>query len=239
MCACVHVYVCGTAIMADESDAHVAGRASKRAGCRILAKAEFLNPGGSVKDRAALFLIEVLSVCVADEVDRLTRNRMPNAKVCLSREEPSLRGRRETRASAWRTSATRGATSASSTCRTRRAGRRLMLCACLALKSFLCLLWLSPIRPTTTIRQAAERSRCQTPFGPTRCVMACVMRVLPLGSSQARQFDNVANAEGHFSMTGPEIWHQTQGRVTAFTCATGTGGTLAGERCCFAVSCRE
>jgi len=42
------------------------------------------------------------------------------------------------------------------------------------------------------------------------------------------QFDNVANARAHYESTGPEIWEQTQGTLDAFTCATGTGGTLAG-----------
>jgi cysteine synthase A len=42
------------------------------------------------------------------------------------------------------------------------------------------------------------------------------------------QFDNVANRFGHFQSTGPEIYAQTEGEVDAFTCATGTGGTLCG-----------
>ncbi|KII92538.1 hypothetical protein PLICRDRAFT_155129 [Plicaturopsis crispa FD-325 SS-3] len=42
------------------------------------------------------------------------------------------------------------------------------------------------------------------------------------------QFDNVANAEAHYQSTGPELWAQTGGRLDGFTCATGTGGTLAG-----------
>ncbi len=42
------------------------------------------------------------------------------------------------------------------------------------------------------------------------------------------QFDNTANREAHIRTTGPEIWAQTSGKVDAFTCATGTGGTLAG-----------
>lgn len=42
------------------------------------------------------------------------------------------------------------------------------------------------------------------------------------------QFDNVANRTAHIRTTGPEIWAQTRGEVDAFTCATGTGGTLAG-----------
>jgi len=42
------------------------------------------------------------------------------------------------------------------------------------------------------------------------------------------QFDNVSNARAHYETTGPEIWEQTRGTLDAFTCATGTGGTLAG-----------
>src|SRR6201987_3658484 len=48
------------------------------------------------------------------------------------------------------------------------------------------------------------------------------------GAVWANQFDNLANREGHRATTGPEIWSQTGGKVDAFTCACGTGGTLAG-----------
>jgi cysteine synthase A len=44
----------------------------------------------------------------------------------------------------------------------------------------------------------------------------------------ANQFDNTANRDAHFRTTGPEIWEQTQGGVTGFVSAVGTGGTLAG-----------
>jgi cysteine synthase len=42
------------------------------------------------------------------------------------------------------------------------------------------------------------------------------------------QFDNTANRRAHMETTGPEIWQQTNGKIHGFTCATGTGGTLAG-----------
>lgn len=42
------------------------------------------------------------------------------------------------------------------------------------------------------------------------------------------QFDNPANRRAHLETTGPELWAQTETKLDAFTCATGTGGTLAG-----------
>jgi cysteine synthase A len=44
----------------------------------------------------------------------------------------------------------------------------------------------------------------------------------------ANQFDNIINRQAHLETTGPEIWTQTNGRVDAFTAASGTGGTFAG-----------
>ena len=47
-------------------------------------------------------------------------------------------------------------------------------------------------------------------------------------ANQTNQWDNLANRRAHATTTGPEIWRQTEGRVDAFSCAMGTGGTLAG-----------
>ena len=44
----------------------------------------------------------------------------------------------------------------------------------------------------------------------------------------ANQFDNPANTEVHIKTTAEEIWTQTAGKIDGFTCAVGTGGTLAG-----------
>jgi len=48
------------------------------------------------------------------------------------------------------------------------------------------------------------------------------------GAVWANQFDNVANRRAHIDATAPEIWQQMDGRIDGFTCAVGTGGTLAG-----------
>ena len=48
------------------------------------------------------------------------------------------------------------------------------------------------------------------------------------GAIWANQFDNLANRQGHYETTGPEIWEQTDGEVDAFICSVGTGGSLWG-----------
>jgi len=50
----------------------------------------------------------------------------------------------------------------------------------------------------------------------------------PNGAIWANQFDNVANRDGHYRTTGPEIYDQTNGKVDGFTCSVGSGGTLGG-----------
>ena len=50
----------------------------------------------------------------------------------------------------------------------------------------------------------------------------------PNGAIWANQFDNVSNRKSHYETTGQEIWTQTDGKLDAFICAVGSGGTLGG-----------
>ena len=58
-------------------------------------------------------------------------------------------------------------------------------------------------------------------------VAARLAKEIP-NSFHANQYDNLANRQAHYESTGPEIWKQTDGKITHFVCTAGTGGTVVG-----------
>jgi cysteine synthase A len=165
---------------------------SRETGCTILGKAEFLNPGGSVKDRAALGIID-------DAVARgalqpggiIVEGTAGNTGIGLT-----LVGR----ARGYRTIIVMPETQSREKMDTLRAlGAELVLVPAAP--------YANPGHYVHTSRRIAE----ETP-----------------GAIWANQFDNVANRLAHIRTTAAEIWQQTGGRIDGFTCAVGTGGTLAG-----------
>jgi cysteine synthase A len=172
-------------------------RASELTGCEILGKAEFMNPGGSVKDRAALFIVKDA------EERRLLR---PGGVIVEG---------------------TAGNTGIGLALVASARGYRTVI-----------------VIPETQSEEKKQALRMygadlrEVPAAPyanpnnyvkvSGRLAEAIARSEPAGAIWANQFDNVANRRAHLETTGPEIWEQTDGRVDAFICAVGTGGTLAG-----------
>lgn len=167
-------------------------RLSEETGCEILGKAEFQNPGGSVKDRAALYVVK-------DAEERgLLR---PGGTVVEG---------------------TAGNTGIGLAHVCRSKGYQLVI-----------------YMPNTQSQGKVDLLRL---LGAKVYPVPAVAYENPENyNHQAKrhaesmdntvwtnQFDNIANRRAHIETTGPEIWNQTNGEIDAFTCATGTGGTLAG-----------
>ncbi len=172
-------------------------KASELTGCTVLGKAEFLNPGGSVKDRAAKYMI----------LDAEERGDLKPGGVVVE--------------------GTAGNTGIGLALVGNARGYRTVI-----------------LMPDTQsqekkdmLRLCGVELRCvpAVPFkDPNHYVKqaerlaALLAKSEPNGVLYANQWDNPSNRNGHVRSTGPEIWQQTDGVVDGFTCAIGTGGTLAG-----------
>jgi len=161
--------------------------------CTVLAKVEFTNPGGSVKDRIAVAMIE--------DAER---------KGLLKPGGTIVEG-------------TSGNTGAG------------LAIAAIA-KGYRCVF-------TTTDKQSQEKIDVLRAFGAE--VVVCPTAVAPddprsyysvakrlseeiPGAYYPNQYDHPANAEAHYHTSGPEVWEQTDGRVTHYFAGAGTGGTISG-----------
>ena len=172
-------------------------KASELTGCEILGKAEFMNPGGSVKDRAALAIVQ----------DAISRKALSPGGLIVE--------------------GTAGNTGIGLALVANAMGFRTVI-----------------VIPDTQSQEKKDMLRLQgaelievpaVPYSNPNNYVKVSGRMAeklaashPQGAIWANQFDNVANRAGHVATTGPEIFAQTDGKVDGFTCAVGTGGTLAG-----------
>ncbi|MBX3594281.1 cysteine synthase A [Sphingomonas sp.] len=165
---------------------------SEAAGCDIFGKCEFANPGASVKDRAALFIVEDAEARGAIQPGgTIVEGTAGNTGIGLALVA---------NAKGYRTIIVMPETQSREKMDTLRAlGAELVLVPAAP--------YSNPGHFVHTSRRIAE----ETP-----------------NAIWANQFDNIANRRAHIAGTAEEIWTQMEGRIDGFTCAVGTGGTLAG-----------
>ncbi len=165
---------------------------SEAAGCEIWGKCEFANPGGSVKDRAALWIIR----------------------------DAEARGELKP-----------GGTVVEGTAGNTGIGIALVANA-LGYKTVI-------VMPDNQSREKMDTLRAlgaelvlvpPTKFADCNHFVHTSRRLAEEteGAVWANQFDNTANRKAHIEGTAKELWEQLEGRIDGFTCAAGTGGTIAG-----------
>jgi cysteine synthase A len=164
---------------------------SELTSCEILGKAEFMNPGGSIKDRAALGII----------TDATTRGLLKPGDTIIE--------------------GTAGNTGIGLTVIGHALGFRTVIVIPETQ---------SPEKITLLRTLGAEVITVpEKPYSDPGNYNRVTQRLATeRGWFWANQFDNVANRRAHYQTTGPEIWRQTAGNISAFVSAVGTGGTLAG-----------
>ena len=172
-------------------------QASELTGCNIYGKAEYFNPGESVKDRAALFIVQ----------DAIKRKFI-----------------------------TKGGTIVEGTAGNTGIGLAIV-CKEYGLKLKIVIPKTQSIEKKETLKKlgaelievdAVPYSNSKNYIKQSKQIATDLKKISSNGVYWANQFDNIANSESHIHTTAEEIWSQTAGKIDAFTCAVGTGGTLAG-----------
>lgn len=166
--------------------------ASQEAGCDIYGKCEFANPGASVKDRAALYIVQDAEERgLLKPGGRIVEGTAGNTGIGIALVA---------NAKGYKTTIVMPETQSREKMDTLRAlGAELVTVPAAP--------YSSPCHFVHTSRRMAEETE---------------------GAIWANQFDNVANRRSHIETTAEEIWQQMEGQIDGFTCAAGTGGTIAG-----------
>ena len=172
-------------------------QASELTGCNIYGKAEYFNPGESIKDRAALFIIkDAIKKKLISKGGTIVEGTAGNTGIGLA-----------------------------------------LVCKEYGLRLKIVIPKTQSVEKKETLKKlGAELIEVDAvPFSnPKNYVKQSQKIALDLSKKNkngvywANQFDNLINTESHIKTTAEEIWIQTAGKVDAFTCAAGTGGTIAG-----------
>jgi cysteine synthase A len=171
--------------------------ASEITGCNIYGKAEFLNPGGSVKDRAALALIkDAQEKKLISKGGTVVEGTAGNTGIGLGLLGNSLGYKTIIVMNDNQTQEKKDLL--------RNLGAELRLVPA------------KPYKDDNNYIKVASRLADELKSSNNNGVI------------WANQFDNTANAKGHYEGTGQEIWKQTEGKVDGFVCSSGTGGTISG-----------
>ena len=172
-------------------------QASELTGCNIYGKAEYFNPGESVKDRAALFIVQ----------DAIKKKLI-----------------------------TKGGTVVEGTAGNTGIGLAVV-CKEYGLNLKIVIPKTQSIEKKETLKklgaelievEAVPYSNPKNYIKQSKQIAEDLNKTTNKGVFWANQFDNVVNTDSHIKTTSEEIWKQTAGKVDAFTCAVGTGGTLSG-----------
>ena len=172
-------------------------QASELTGCNIYGKAEYFNPGESVKDRAALFIVK----------DAIKKKLI-----------------------------TRGGTVVEGTAGNTGIGLAVV-CKEYGLKLKIIIPKTQSSEKKETLKKlgaelievdAVPYSNPKNYIKQSKRIAEELNKTSKDGVYWANQFDNTINTEAHIKTTAEEIWNQTAGKIDAFTCAVGTGGTLSG-----------
>jgi cysteine synthase A len=172
-------------------------QASELTNCNIYGKAEYANPGKSVKDRAALFIVK----------DAINNKKIEKGGTIVE--------------------GTAGNTGIGLAIVCKEYGLNLKIVIpktqSIEKKNKLIELGVDLIEV-----EAVPYSNPKNYIKQSKEIADELSKNSNYGVVWANQFDNLANTEAHIKTTAEEIWTQTSGNIDGFTCAVGTGGTLAG-----------
>tara|TARA_B100000963_G_scaffold151826_1_gene132303 strand:- start:376 stop:1371 length:996 start_codon:yes stop_codon:yes gene_type:complete len=172
-------------------------QASELTGCNIYGKAEYFNPGESVKDRAALFIIQdAIKKKLIKKGGTVVEGTAGNTGIGLA-----------------------------------------IVCKEYGLNLKIVIPKTQSVEKKETLKKlgaelievdAVPYANPKNYIKQSKKIAEELNKSSSKGVYWANQFDNTVNTESHIQTTAEEIWRQTAGNIDGFTCAVGTGGTLAG-----------